>query len=209
MSAAVIAQNTIALPVKTWHGSITPEQSKDLISAAKLGDQKAFAALYREYLPMVHRYVSSKVSGAAKAEDLVAEVFVRALKYIGRYEFRGIEFSAWLVRIARNLILDQAKSGYATLEVLHDETPEPRGSDLADMAIERLDAEVLRTTLSKMIPDHEHVLRLRFVQGNSVAETAKIMDRTEGAIRVLQFRALRAMKRELARTAPELVSSWA
>lgn len=209
MSASAIAQNTIALPVRTWHGSITPEQTKDLISAAKLGDQKAFAALYREYLPMVHRYVSSKVTGAAKAEDLVAEVFVRALKYIARYEFRGIEFSAWLVRIARNLILDQAKSGYATLEVLHDETPEPRGSDLADMALERIDAEILRNTLSKMIPDHRQVLQLRFVQGHSVAETSKIMHKTDGAIRVLQFRALRAMKRELERTAPDLVTSWA
>lgn len=204
MSAASIALE-VAAPQGSWTGAVSVDDAQRLISNAKLGDREAFAELYRVYVPFVHRFVSSRVNGAQKAEDLVAETFVRALRNITRYDFRGIEFSAWLTRIARNLIIDQSRSSASNLEILADETPETRtAADSGDLALAALDAQTLRNALSRMIPDHRRVLELRFIKGLSVAESAKLLSKTEGAVRVLQFRALRAMKRDIEKSAPEL-----
>ena len=185
------------------------DEAKDLISRAKIGDREAFAALYRQYVPHVHRFVASRVQGSQKVEDIVAETFVRALKNISRYEFRGIEFTAWLIRIARNLILDVAQSNYSTLEVAHDVMPEAQAEDEIEATIiNASDAQMLHTTMSKLVAEHQRVLELRFVQGRSVIETAKLMSKTEGAVRVLQFRALKAMKRELLKDSVELAAKF-
>ena len=206
MTAAAIAQ-----PVHTgnWYGNITPTQTEELVARARIGDQKAFASLYREYVQLVHRYVGSRVHDRQKAEDIVAEVFVRALRNISKFEFRGIEFSAWLVRIARNLIVDQGKSRLSTMEVLHEVTPEGKTEDHADLTIAALDAQVIRSALADMIPEHRRVLELRFIDCLNINETAHRMSKTPGAVRVLQFRALKAMKRYLDAKVPhaaELVS---
>lgn len=195
MSAASIAES---IPVKgSWHGSISPTETQELVAKAKLGDTKAFAVLYREYVGPVHRFVASRVRDSLRAEDIVAEVFVRALKSLPRYEFRGVEFSAWLFRIARNLILDHARSSTNNVEVLRPETPEATEADHSEATIESLDHKVIIAALLEMIPEHRTVLELRFVSGLPVADVAKRMGKTEGAIRVLQFRALKAMKRFL------------
>ncbi|MEO7804240.1 MAG: sigma-70 family RNA polymerase sigma factor [Actinomycetota bacterium] len=189
-----------------WTGSLSVDQAHDLISLAKSGDRQAFASLYREYVPVVHRYVAARISGAARVEDLVADTFVKALRNIERFEFRGIEFSAWLVRIARNLILDQARSSHAKLEITTDVIPDLTvGADSGSEALALLDAEVLRRAMTALLPDHQRVLQFRFVEGRPVNEVAQLMAKTEGGVRVIQYRALRALKREIERNAPELV----
>lgn len=199
MTAAAIANQ---LHVGTWNGTITPSETEQLVARAKIGDQKAFAALYREYVQIVHRYVASRVHDRQKAEDLVAEVFVRALRNISKFEFRGVEFSAWLVRIARNLVVDHAKARQTTMEVPHDITPESSSEDHSDLTIAALDARIIRSALEAMIPEHRKVLELRFVDSLNINETAEKMGKTPGAIRVLQYRALKAMKRHLDEFAP-------
>lgn len=200
MTAAASAAKGIAGP--SWYGKITPSETEQLISLAKIGDQKAFATLYQEYVQLVHRYIASRVHDRQKAEDLTAEVFVRALRNISRFEFRGIEFSAWLVRIARNIIVDQAKSARTTMEVLQDVTPEGKTEDHADLTIAALDSRFIHEALNSMIAEHRQVLELRFIHCLSVNETAEKMNKTPGAIRVLQFRALKAMKRHLDASMP-------
>lgn len=188
-----------------WTGALSVDQAHDLIAQAKTGDRQAFAGLYREYVPIVHRYVAARISGSARVEDFVAETFVKALRNIERFEFRGIEFSAWLVRIARNLILDQARSARANLEITTDVIPESASAaDSGTEALALLDAEVLRQAMSTLLPDHQRVLALRFVEGRPVSEVAALMSKTEGGVRVIQYRALRALKREIERNAPEL-----
>lgn len=192
-----------------WSGTLTVSETEDLIGRCKIGDRNAFAALYRAYVPMVYRYVAGRVD-RSKVEDFVAEAFVKALRNINRFEFRGVEFSAWLIRIARNLILDHAKSPAVTREILHDVTPEPRGiAGTESQVLAALDAEALRGALTRIRPEHRRVLELRFIQGRSGGETASIMGRTEGAVRVLQYRALQALRKELEETAPELISKLA
>ncbi|HLF69518.1 MAG TPA: sigma-70 family RNA polymerase sigma factor [Actinomycetota bacterium] len=189
----------------SWSGSISVTEASDLISRARIGDKDAFAALYREYVQTVHRFVAARVKNPQKAEDIVAETFVKALRNINRFEFRGIEFSAWLVRIARNLIMDNARSATSNLEVLQDETPEGAPeADTGDLAMAAIEAERLRGALDQMIPDHRTVLELRFVKGYPVTEVSQLMAKSEGAVRVLQYRALRAMKRYLEKNAPDL-----
>lgn len=166
----------------------------ELVSQAQLGNKSAFAALYRLHVQAVYRYLSYRLRDSSLAEDLTAEVFVRALRKIGDFEWRGIDFSAWLIRIARNILLDHVKSSGARLEVVGiapgdiNESSVP-GSDLEVM--DRLDREGLHEALNKLRPEHQEVLYLRFLQGLSSLETAQAMNKTEGAIRVLQFRALK------------------
>ena len=166
----------------------------ELVSKAKLGDQTAFAQLYRLHVQSVYRYLAYRLRDNATAEDLTAEVFVRALRKIGDFEWRGVDFSAWLLRIARNILLDHVKSSGSRLEVVGiapGDMPESAtpGSDLE--VIDRLDREALHLALNKLRPEHQEVLYLRFLQGLSSSEVAQAMGKTEGAVRVLQFRALK------------------
>ncbi|MEO7803050.1 MAG: sigma-70 family RNA polymerase sigma factor [Actinomycetota bacterium] len=169
---------------------------QELIAQAKQGDQAAFGKLYRLHVTSVYKYLSYRLRDTAMVEDLTAEVFLRALRKIHTYEYRGIDFSAWLMRIARNILLDHVKSSGNRLEVVGiadgaADTITVPGSDLE--VLDRLDREELHGALNKLRPDHQEVLYLRFLQGLSSSETADAMGKTEGAIRVLQFRALKQL----------------
>lgn len=167
---------------------------QELLADAKEGNQAAFAKLYRMHVASVYKYLSYRLRDTSTVEDLTAEVFLRALRKIGDFEYRGIDFSAWLLRIARNILLDHVKSSGSRLEVVgiaegevHEATAP--GSDLE--VLDRLDREELHKALNELRPEHQEVLYLRFLQGLSSQETAEAMGKTEGAIRVLQFRALK------------------
>lgn len=166
---------------------------RELVALAKEGSRNAFATLYRMHVANVYRYLTYRLRDTSTAEDLTAEVFVRALRKIGDFEWRGIDFNAWLLRIARNIMLDHLKASGTRLEVVgFDPTREQGtlpGSDLE--VLDRLDREALYKALNKLRPEHQEVLYLRFLQGLSSTEVAQAMGKTEGAIRVLQFRALK------------------
>lgn len=173
-----------------------PEEAPDipnLVAGAKEGNRTAFATLYRIYVGKVYSYLSYRLRDTSTVEDLTAEVFVRALRKIGDFEWRGIDFNAWLLRIARNILLDHIKSSGTRMEVVGFDFAQQEGalpgSDLE--VLDRLDREALYKALNKLRPDHQEVLYLRFLQGLSSTEVAQTMGKTEGAIRVLQFRALK------------------
>lgn len=183
------------------------DQTVELVSQAKQGNQAAFAALYRIHVQTVYRYLAYRVRNTSTAEDLTAEVFVRALRKISDFEYRGIDFSAWLIRIARNILLDHVKSSGSRLEVVGiapgdmPETAAP-GSDLE--VLDRLDREALHEAINKLRPEHQEVLYLRFLQGRTSVEVAEIMGKSEGAIRVLQFRALKHLLKILQQETSEV-----
>lgn len=180
----------------------------ELVSRAQQGDRAAFSALYRLHVNAVYRYLSYRLRETTTAEDLTAEVFIRVLKKIGDFEWRGIDFNAWLLRIARNILLDHLKASGTRLEVVGisptDETDQANtmpGSDLE--VLDKLDREAIHKALGQLKPDHQEVLYLRFLQGLSSLETAQAMGKTEGAIRVLQFRALKHLLK-IMRPTPDL-----
>lgn len=177
-------------------GTIDPEVV-DLVSRAQGGDSEAFAALYDRYLDQVYGFVIRKVGDRSLAEDLTSDVFLRALRNISRFSWQGVDIGAWLMTIARNRITDHFKSARARLEhpadEIRDEPVSGREDDPEQAALAGDVGDALHLAMDLLADDHREVLDLRFVQGLSVAETAAAMDRTDGAIKALQYRAVRAL----------------
>ncbi|MBI4729652.1 MAG: sigma-70 family RNA polymerase sigma factor [Acidobacteria bacterium] len=179
--------------------SSPPSEAEALVARAKAGDREAFAALYRQYLPNVYKFLYYRLGNRTRTEDMTAEVFLRALRKIGDFTWTGADFGAWLLRIARNLILDEAKSSRARLEILDDELPEEAGEvETAETAVmENLTQAEVYKAITKLRPDQRDVITLRFLQGLGVSEVAAIMGKKEGTVRTLQFRGLKTLEKIL------------
>jgi RNA polymerase sigma-70 factor (ECF subfamily) len=166
-----------------------------LVEAAQCGDAAAFGALYDRYVTVVHRYVAFRVGDRAVAEDLTSETFVRALRRISSVSYRGRDIGAWFVTIARNLVLDHVKSGRYRLEVASAEPREPpQSGETPETAVlaSHTNDELMRC-IRTLGPDQRECVTLRFLSGLSVAETADVMGRGEGAIKALQHRGVRRL----------------
>lgn len=175
----------------------------NLVERAKSGEAEAFAQIYDRYLDTVFRFVYFRVGNRQLAEDLTAETFYRALKRIGSFTWQGRDLGAWLVTIARNLVADHFKSGRYRLEVttsdVLDAEREDRGPEGSpeSAVVDHITNITLLTAVKQLNPEQQECIVLRFLQGFSVAETAKAMDKNEGAIKALQYRAVRALARLL------------
>jgi RNA polymerase sigma-70 factor, ECF subfamily len=169
-----------------------------LVESAKAGDTEAFAALYDRYLETVYRYVYYRVGSRQLAEDLTSETFLRALRRIGTFTWQGRDFAAWLVTIARNLVADHFKSSRFRLEIsTADIVATDSGSETTEgpehTVMQAWTNAALLEALKRLNPQQQECLVLRFLQGLSVAETARIMGKNEGAIKTLQYRAVRTL----------------
>jgi RNA polymerase sigma-70 factor (ECF subfamily) len=176
----------------------------DLVRAAQDGDSSAFGRLYDRYVDVVYRYVLFRLGDRDLAEDVTSETFLRALRRITSVSYQGRDVGAWFVTIARNIILDHVKSSRFRLEVVTDEVAEPRGAPIGTVgaqavagpeqqAISRATRAELLRCVAELGEDQRECIVLRFMQGLSVAETAVIMKRNEGAIKALQHRAVRRL----------------
>lgn len=205
--AATAMKTQGTTPAASSHASATAADpatdTRALVELAKQGDRQAFANLYRIYLPTVYKFIYYRMNGnKAMAEDLTGEVFLRALRKIGDYKITGADFGAWLVRIARNLIYDNAKSARHRLEQLADETPEDAGgtSDATeDLVVDGLEHKQVVQAIDKLSPDQRDVITMRFLQGWEVSEVAEALGKKEGTVRTLQFRGLKALQKHLVR----------
>jgi RNA polymerase sigma-70 factor (ECF subfamily) len=173
----------------------------DIVSRAQSGDSEAFGELYDRYVDVVYRYIYYRVSNATLAEDLTSETFLRALRRISSYTWQGRDFGAWLVTIARNLIADHFKSGRYRMEVATSDLVEA-GADRSQDGPENevltsITNEALLEAVKRLNPEQQECVSLRFLQGMSVAETAAIMGKNEGAIKALQYRAVKSLSRLL------------
>jgi RNA polymerase sigma-70 factor (ECF subfamily) len=171
----------------------------DLVEAAQRGETEAFGRLYDHYSDTVYRYIYYRVCSRATAEDLTSETFLRALRRIGTFTWQGRDFGAWLVTIARNLVADHFKSSRFRLEVTTGEMLDANEVERSpeDSVLEQLSNEALLIAVRKLNPQQQECVTLRFLQGLSVAETARVMGKNEGAIKTLQYRAVRTLARLL------------
>jgi RNA polymerase sigma-70 factor (ECF subfamily) len=174
-----------------------------LVERAQAGDAEAFGLLYDRYFDTVFRFVYFRVGNRQLAEDLTADTFLRALKRIGSFTWQGRDLGAWLVTIARNLVADHFKSGRYRLEVttgdvLDAERAEsgPEGSP-ESAVVDHVTNVALLKAVKQLNPEQQECIVLRFLQGFSVAETAQAMGKNEGAIKALQYRAVRTLARLL------------
>lgn len=169
-----------------------------LVDRAREGDADAFASLYDRYVERVYRFALYRVHGdSALAEDITSEVFLRALRKIKGFTWQGRDVGAWFLTIARNLVLDHFKSGRARLEVLGAEAPlgaaDDRVLDAEDAALSRVSQQDLYKAIQQLGTEQQEVIYWRFLQGYSVAESAAAMGKSDGAIKALQYRAVKAL----------------
>ena len=173
----------------------------DLVARAQTGEADAFGLLYDRYLDLVYRYIYYRVGGVALAEDLASETFLRALRRIDSFSWQGRDFAAWLVTIARNLIADHYKSGRYRLEITTEDILDAAPPQTADgpekQVLDALTNETLFDAVRQLNAEQQECIVLRFLQGLSVSETALIMGKNDGAIKALQYRAVRALARLL------------
>ncbi len=174
-----------------------------LVERAQAGDVEAFGKIYDRYLDTVYRYVYFRVGSRTLAEDLTQEAFLRALRRINSFTWQGRDLGAWLVTIARNLVADHFKSGRYRLEMSTSEVLDadredrgPEGSPEA-MVVSKLTNVTLLQAVKRLGAEQQECIVLRFLQGFSVAETARAMGKNEGAIKALQYRAVRTLARLL------------
>lgn len=175
------------------------EVAWDLVGRAQQGDTAAFGELYDRYVDVVFRYVLFRVGDRNLAEDVTSETFLRALRRISTVSYQGRDVGAWFVTIARNLVLDHVKSSRYRLEVVTAEIADapaaisaPAGGPEHEVLAAATNAELM-ACVAKLNADQQECILLRFMQGLSVAETAAIMGRNEGAIKALQHRAVRRL----------------
>ncbi len=188
---------------ETLAGSENAETTRvvALVELAKRGDAEAFGQLYDHYLSTVYRYIYYRVGTHVQAEDLTSETFLRALRALSTFRWQGRDFGAWLVTIARNLVTDHFKSGRFRLEVATGEILDydSAADGPEDDVLATLANEALIKAVKKLGADQQECLVLRFLNGLSVAETAQVLAKSEGAVKQLQLRAVR----NLAKLLPE------
>lgn len=170
---------------------------EDLVSRAQEFDPEAFGEIYERYYNGVYRYIYYRVGEQHLAEDLTMEVFLRTMEAIDTFSFRGVPFSAWLYRIASNLVIDHyRRQSQAAMSL------EERLVSDGDHSRQQFEAEfthqALRRALSELTEDQQQVIILKFVDGLSNQEVAQVLGKTEGAVKSLQHRALAALGRVLA-----------
>lgn len=181
------------------------EQIQGLVERAQAGDAGAFGELYERLAPKVYSYLYYHLNGHTPlAEDLTEEVFVKVLEKLGRYQNRGLPFSAWLFRIAHNHLIDylraQPKLGLGSIEECRG-VPERRAEQSLELTLTH--AELARA-LGHLTEDQRRVVVLRFLQGMSTAETARVLGKTEDAVKKLQARGLQMLRKSLEAAAEAL-----
>lgn len=171
------------------------------VQLVQAGDKAAFDPIYRRYADTVFRFIYFRVGNRPLAEDLCSDTFVKALRGIGSFTWQGRDFGAFLVTIARNLVVDHFKSGRFRLEVPTSDVKTVETNDNRvymqpePAAAEYLTNRALMAGVTMLNAEQRQCIELRFLRGLSVAETAEAMGKNEGAIKALQYRAVGALRR--------------
>lgn len=185
------------LPTGSTVGPEIPES--ELVTRAGSGNTEAFSVLYERYVSRIYNYIYYRTGNPHEAEDLTSRVFHRALHHIDHYDNRGVPFSAWLYRIAHNLVANWHRDNSRRREVpLEDYTQHPQRSQAPEASVvDNQEMEEMLKVIRRLPSDRQQLLILKFVEGMSNAEVAIIMRRSEGAIKSLYHRTLLALRDEL------------
>jgi RNA polymerase sigma-70 factor (ECF subfamily) len=169
-----------------------------LVERAQRGDPAALEELYLIHFDRIFSYLHLSVGNRHDAEDLTTQTFLKMLEAIGRFRWRAVPFSAWLFRIAHNVAMDHFRASRRSEP--REEVPEPEPderSSAEEEAMHAIGRASLRELIEELSPDQKQVLTLKFVFDFSNAEVARILGKTEGAIKSLQHRALASLHRQI------------
>lgn len=166
-------------------------EERQMVDAARAGDEAALSEIYSLYFPRVYRYILARTGNTYDAEDLAEEVFMRVIEAIERFQWRDVPFSAWLFRIAHNALISQRRKESArgrTAPLLDVLATDAMGPD--EMVENRLVLNEIMAA-SETLPDAQRqVIALRFAAALSVAETAEAMGKGQGNVKVIQHKAI-------------------
>lgn len=169
-------------------------EEEKIIKKAAEGEAEAFGILYDKYFNQIYRFIVLKTSDRAAAEDLTQQVFLHAWQNIEGYEHRGHPFSSWLYKIARNAVVDHYRAGKPEVDLNHALEISGAVNLTADLE-KKFDLEIVQEKIKELSPDYQDVLIMRFVEELSHKEIAAALDKTEGAVKVIQHRALIQLKK--------------
>lgn len=181
-------------------GSPSEKELEEIARRAKRYEAEAFAALFDLFFERIRRYMYFHVGDPEAADDLSSEVFAQALKSVGNFEDRGGTIGRWLYGIARNVLAEHLRNAerLVTVPMERDAAPPPEG-DPEEEALRMMAYEDLYGAMKRLPHDQREVIILRFIEGWPVKETAAIMGRSPGAVRVLQHRAIASLRKILGR----------
>jgi len=172
---------------------------KDVVSRAVNGDGQAFAQLYEENFNRIYRYIFLRLGNQAEAEDLSQEVFVKALEAIGSYKWRNLPFASWLFRIAHNQIVDHLRKRTRMKEAAFDDNNVTSTGEANPALIAEQDLEIERLldSVEKLSPAQREVISLRFGAELSIAEAARVLGKSPGTVKALQYNGIVALRKML------------
>jgi RNA polymerase sigma-70 factor (ECF subfamily) len=172
---------------------------RELVKRAKQNDSEALAQIYDLFVEKVYRYIYYKVGDQTEAEDLTEEVFLKVLENIERFEERGIPFSSWLFAIARNLVINyyklHSRRAVIPLHQLKEKISNERRPD--EVFFKNFSAEELRLAIAQLTEEQQQVIILKFFSDLKNREIADVLNKSEGAVKALQHRALASLYRKL------------
>src|ERR1051326_4374826 len=175
------------------------EHVRELVARAQQGDRDALEELYLIHFDRIYGYLHMSVGNRHDAEDLTTQTFLKMLESIGKFRWRSAPFSAWLFRIAHNLAMDHFRARRRWQP--EEEVPEPPGSEEPSAeheAMRSIGRQSMLQLIDTLSPEQQQVLTLKFVFNFTNADVAQILDKTEGAIKSLQHRALASLQKQLA-----------
>ncbi len=174
-------------------------KEEEVLSLASRGDRDAFGLLYERYMDRIFNYVYYRTGNLHDAEDLTARVFQRAMNHIHNYTDRGVPFSAWLYRIAHNLVANWHRDRSRRQEIPLEDLPvlPARGDHPERNLVRSQEQETLLRLIRRLPPERQNLLILKFVENLSNAEIGAIMGRSEGAVKSLYHRTLLALRDQL------------
>lgn len=173
---------------------------RKLVARAQKGDRAALEELYLIHFDRIYSYLHMTAGNRHDAEDLTTQTFLKMLESIGKFRWQAAPFSAWLFRIAHNLSMDHFRTNRRWQP--QEEVPEPPGSEARsaeDEAFQSIGRRSMLELIDQLSVDQQQVLTLKFVFSFSNAEAATILDKTEGAVKSLQHRALVSLQKQLAK----------
>ncbi|HID33577.1 MAG TPA: sigma-70 family RNA polymerase sigma factor [Anaerolineae bacterium] len=176
-----------------------PASEAALVERAAARDPDAIARLYDLYAPKIQSFIYHRTSDPFVTEDLTAQVFLRVLEAMRGGKEWHTSFSGWIYRIAHNLIVDYyRKRSQSTYTNIDDAPHLPAGEgDPYRLTAAKLDRDALLRAINQLTDEQAQVITLRFLEGYSIAEVARLMNKSEGAIKALQFRGMVALRRIL------------
>jgi RNA polymerase sigma-70 factor (ECF subfamily) len=188
----------MSTPAERLPARDSPEHVRELVARGQKGDRDALEELYLIHFDRIYSYLHVSVGNRHDAEDLTTQTFLKMLEKIGSFKWQSAPFSAWLFRIAHNLAMDQFRARRRWQP--EEEVPEPPGEEEPSAELEAMQTigrESMLKLIERLSPEQQQVLTLKFVFNLPNAEVAAILDKTEGAIKSLQHRALVSLQKQI------------